>query len=93
VIIDCDKCVIRGIGCKDCVISVLLDAPEHIEFAEPELRAFDTLADAGLVPRLRLIPINPRPESAPKSADTPELPLPCAERSTKDGGRQQRQVG
>jgi hypothetical protein len=89
VIIDCDKCVIRGVGCQDCVISVLLDAPEHIEFAEPELRAFDTLAEAGLVPRLRLIPVRPNRESI----DTPELPLPCAERSAKDDGRTHRQVG
>lgn len=92
-IIDCDKCVIRGVGCKDCVISVLLDAPEHLEFEEPELRAFDALADAGLVPRLRLIPIHPRRDFVAESVDTPELPLPSAERSANGDGRQQRQVG
>ena len=92
-IIDCDKCVIRGVGCKDCVISVLLDAPEHLEFDEPELRAFDALAEAGLVPRLRLIPIHPRRNFVAETADTPELPLPSVERSTKDDGRPHRQVG
>lgn len=92
-IIDCDKCVIRGVGCKDCVISVLLDAPEQLEFEEPELRAFDALAEAGLVPRLRLIPIHPRRDFCAESLDTPELPLPSAERSGKDAGRQHRQVG
>jgi hypothetical protein len=96
VIIDCDKCVIRGVGCKDCVISVLLDAPEQLEFDEPELRAFDALAEAGLVPRLRLIPIHPRRDFVAESIDTPELPLsalPSAERSATDDGRQHRQVG
>lgn len=92
-IIDCDKCVIRGVGCKDCVISVLLDAPEHVEFEEPELRALDTLADAGLVPRLKLIPIHPRRDFVAESVDTPELPLPSAERSMTADGRQHRQVG
>jgi hypothetical protein len=89
VIIDCDTCVIRGIGCEDCVISVLLDAPATVEFDEPELRAIDTLADAGLVPRLRLIPI--RPDL--RERDTPELPSSCAERSGTDAGRPHRQVG
>lgn len=92
-IIDCDKCVIRGVGCKDCVISVLLDAPEHVEFEEPELRALDTLADAGLVPRLKLIPIHPRRDFVAESVDTPELPLPSAERSSTADRRQNRQVG
>jgi hypothetical protein len=89
VIIDCDTCVIRGVGCEDCVISVLLDAPPVVEFEEPELRAIDTLADAGLIPRLRLIPI--RPDQ--RGSDTPGGCRPCAERSGTDGGRAQRQVG
>jgi hypothetical protein len=59
VIIDCDNCAIRGTGCTDCVISVLLDAPPTVEFDEPELRAIGALADAGLVPHLKLIPLTP----------------------------------
>ena len=30
-IIDCDKCAIRGVGCSDCVVSVLLNAPGTVE--------------------------------------------------------------
>jgi hypothetical protein len=89
VIIDCDTCVIRGVGCQDCVISVLLDAPPTVEFDEPELRAIDTLADAGLIPRLRLIPIHPDQ----RGSDTPGGSVPCAERSAPGDGRPERQVG
>jgi hypothetical protein len=85
VIIDCDSCAIRGVGCSDCVISVLLDAPPTVELDEPELKAIDALANAGLVPRLRLIP---KPE-----ADTPCQDRQSAERSDPADGRPQRQVG
>ncbi|MFN8089540.1 MAG: hypothetical protein U0R81_11320 [Mycobacterium sp.] len=55
VVIDCDSCVLRDVGCGDCVVSVLLDAPENL--LGDERAALEVLADAGLAPRLRLIPI------------------------------------
>jgi hypothetical protein len=55
VLIDCDTCIVRGTGCSDCVISVLLNSPRPIELDEAEEAVFVTLADAGLVPPLRLI--------------------------------------
>lgn len=55
VVIDCDTCVLRDVGCGDCVVSVLLDAPDNL--LGDERAALDVLADAGLAPRLRLIPI------------------------------------
>jgi hypothetical protein len=88
VIIDCDRCAIRGIGCPDCVISVLLDAPPTVELDDPELRAIETLADAGLVPHLRLIPV----DKAPERDDTAAPERRSAERSTGNGGRHRRQV-
>ena len=57
--IDCDDCAVRGHGCKDCVISVLLGAPETL--LADERRALEVLADAGLAPRLRLVPIHRKP--------------------------------
>ena len=30
VIIDCDDCAVRGPGCRDCVVSVLLGVPESL---------------------------------------------------------------
>jgi hypothetical protein len=58
VVIDCDDCAVRGPGCKDCVVSVLLGVPETLH--EDERAALEVLADAGLAPRLRLVPIHRR---------------------------------
>lgn len=57
-IIDCDSCVVRGLACKDCVVSVLLGTPPSVELDPWEQRAIDTLGRAGIVPRLRLEPID-----------------------------------
>jgi hypothetical protein len=54
-VIDCDDCAVRGKGCRDCVISVLLGVPETL--LDDERAALEVLADAGLAPRLRLVPI------------------------------------
>ena len=54
--IDCDDCAVRGHGCHDCVISVLLGVPDTL--LADERRALEVLADAGLAPRLRLVPIH-----------------------------------
>lgn len=56
VVIDCDDCAVRGPGCRECVVSVLLGVPETL-FAD-ERAALEVLADAGLAPRLRLVPIH-----------------------------------
>ncbi|MGK2880677.1 MAG: hypothetical protein ACSLE6_07720 [Mycobacterium sp.] len=55
VTIDCDQCAVRGPGCQDCVVSVLLGVPETL-FAD-ERAALEALAEVGLAPRLRLVPI------------------------------------
>jgi hypothetical protein len=55
-LIDCDSCRVRGIGCGDCVVSVILGGPpEGVELDEAERAALGVLADAGMVPRLRLV--------------------------------------
>ncbi|HNA52312.1 MAG TPA: hypothetical protein PK594_15795 [Mycobacterium sp.] len=56
VVIDCDDCAVRGPGCRDCVVSVLLGTPENL--LADERAALEVLADAGLAPRLRLVPIH-----------------------------------
>lgn len=55
VVIDCDDCAVRGPGCRDCVVSALLGVPETL--LEDERAALAVLADVGLAPRLRLVPI------------------------------------
>jgi hypothetical protein len=54
-LIDCDTCLMRETtACRDCVVMVLFsDGP--LELDSDEQAAIDTLADAGLVPRLRLV--------------------------------------
>jgi hypothetical protein len=56
VVIDCDDCAARGPGCRDCVVSVLLGVPETL--LHDERAALEVLAEVGLAPRLRLVPIH-----------------------------------
>lgn len=54
-LIDCDACEVRGPACSDCVVAVLLGVPDDgAELDRTERRAIGVLADAGLVPPLRL---------------------------------------
>ena len=55
-VIDCDRCAVRGDACHDCVVSVLLGAPLSLEWDADERKAVDALAEAGMVPRLRMVP-------------------------------------
>ena len=75
-IIDCDRCTVRGDACRDCVVGVFLGIPgsvsdrpaepdmpsgaRAVQLDAPERRALDVLADQGLVPRLRLVVAEPR---------------------------------
>jgi hypothetical protein len=55
-VIDCDTCSVRGIGCGDCVVTVLLGGPPPgVSLNDEERRAVEVLAAAGLVPPLRLV--------------------------------------
>jgi hypothetical protein len=55
VVIDCDECAVRGPGCRDCVVSVILGVPDTL--LHDERAALEVLAEVGLAPRLRLVPI------------------------------------
>jgi hypothetical protein len=65
-LIDCDTCSVQGLHCHDCVITVLLNAPpqagpQQYELDSTEQIALVSLAEAGLVPPLRLVPERPDP--------------------------------
>jgi hypothetical protein len=73
-VIDCGRCVKRGIDCQDCVIATL-EPPSATGYSrharknldEAEVRAISVLAAAGLVPPLRLtLPGSPI-RSAPRT--------------------------
>jgi len=64
VLIDCDWCAMRDLACDDCVVTVLLGGPPGVvEVDDAQRRALDVLADSGLVPRLRLVPLGLPPGS------------------------------
>ena len=55
-VIDCDSCSVRGLGCGDCMVTVLLGAPpDGVALDDTERRAIDALAEAGLIPPLRMV--------------------------------------
>lgn len=53
--IDCDTCLVRGLACHDCVVTVLLGPPPELTIEDEERRALDVLAEGGLVPPLRMV--------------------------------------
>lgn len=55
ILIDCDSCAVRGTGCDDCVVSVLLGPPPEVHVDADEARALEVLAQSGLVPPLRMV--------------------------------------
>lgn len=93
-IVDCDRCVVRGDACGECVITVLLGAPpEGLELDGADRRALDTLAAAGMVPRLQLVECDQdhaewRDEAVPGACDPHR-----AERSVGRAQRSHRHVG
>lgn len=56
--IDCDECAMQHTeACLDCVVGHLLrDLLGPIEVDREQVAALEILADAGLVPHLRLVP-------------------------------------
>jgi hypothetical protein len=56
--VDCGSCVARGVACNDCVVGVLLNTSGNsLDFDPDEQAALEALAESGLVPPLRLIPV------------------------------------
>lgn len=56
VVIDCDSCSVRGHGCGDCMVTVLLGGPPAgVVLDDDERRAIEVLSAAGLIPPLRMV--------------------------------------
>jgi hypothetical protein len=75
--IDCEQCTVRGRGCGDCVVTVILGGPPiGIDLDEADRVALAVLADSGLVPPLRLLGSAglDGPAPAPHDGDTDESP-------------------
>jgi len=92
-IVDCDRCAVRGGACQDCVITVLLGAPpDGVELDGAERRALDTLAKAGMVPRLQLVDRHEEHQWTPAGTDPGVHLRKGAERCADDGERSRRHV-
>lgn len=58
-VIDCENCLGRPTECGSCLMA-FLDDPQFgspVRFSEEEKDAVNVMADAGLVPRLRLLAV------------------------------------
>ena len=91
-IVDCDRCKVRGNACQDCVITLLLGAPPvGVELDGGEQRALDVLAEASMVPRLQLVD---RSEDCNETPGTGACAPGCTggERSATGGERSARYV-
>jgi hypothetical protein len=57
-LIDCDECAMQHTSaCDDCVVTFLLEPQRGpLELDDGEMEALDHLAEAGLIPGLRLVP-------------------------------------
>ncbi len=54
VLVDCDTCAVRGPGCGDCVMTVVLGMPAPpVRMGVDQVAALGVLARSGLVPPLR----------------------------------------
>ena len=62
--IGCDRCDTRDGVCQDCVVTVQASRGSARHLGAEELRALRVLADAGLIPPLRL---NAQPKRAPEA--------------------------
>ncbi|HUR51621.1 MAG TPA: hypothetical protein VMZ11_05820 [Mycobacteriales bacterium] len=58
-LIDCDDCAVRDLQCGDCVMTVLLGEPGVYEVDPSERLALQALAEGGLLPELRMVPLTP----------------------------------
>lgn len=78
-LIDCDTCAVRGDGCADCVMTALLGPiPEH-RLADEAVSALAVLADAGMLPPLRLIP------GGAVGSEAPQRPVSGSETNRRAG--------
>jgi hypothetical protein len=87
-IVDCDRCEVRGDACGDCVITVLLGSPPGgVELDGTERRALENLAAAGLVPGLQLVRSDGGGDSpcssGCRSGENAQRPDGSAKRSTR----------
>lgn len=84
-LVDCDACAVRGPACPECLVTVILGAPPAgVDLTAEERRALQVFADAGLVPELRLVRLDPDDEPCGYlPVDLPDLPVGGSRRRSR----------
>lgn len=85
-LIDCDQCAMQDTdACGECVVTVLL-SEGPVDLDGDEAAALSALAEVGLVPRLKLVPLSDpqsqhgaQSSSDPMSSSEPPVEPPVSE--------------
>jgi hypothetical protein len=92
-IVDCDRCVVRGVACQECVITVLFGAPpEGVALEGPGQSARGVMVGVGPLPHLQLVHRRPDVDIATGGIGMSDPLGSDVERSAADGERSRRQV-
>lgn len=76
-LIDCEQCAMQDTSaCDDCVVTFLI-GQHPVDLTDTQSEAVDNLAAGGLVPKLRLVPVE-RFVSLEEGDSGTETPLPKA---------------
>ena len=55
-VINCDRCAVRGAACANCAVTFVAHPGERIELDAADVQALTALANAGMIPPLRYAP-------------------------------------
>ena len=69
-VINCDRCAVRGAACANCAVTFVAHPGERIELDAADVQALTALANAGMIPPLRYSPR--QRNSASRRRYTPE---------------------
>jgi hypothetical protein len=102
VVIECERCSRNSQPCTDCVVGVLLGGEsstpvdtvgmveepyeDGIRVDDVQRRAIDALADQGMVPRLRMAPVEGSVPDTPDHRRRVERLVPSVERTRRAAG-------
>jgi hypothetical protein len=76
--VDCDTCAVRGPACAGCLLSAVVGVtPGRARLGDAEHRAVLALADAGLLPQLRYLPVDAPLDLLPADLVTPDPDDSC----------------
>lgn len=73
-VINCDRCAVRGAACANCAVTFVAHPGERIELDAADVQALTALANAGMIPPLRYAPRQDAPRQRDSAAHRPHAP-------------------